>query len=223
MFQADETDSFSGMFHSTTILESAVYITCFFLSFTFLGRHYFGTNEFKQKWRITTPTAMDIACKCVSGGFAIISTLCGIFILWIAPGYNPEVKDRSSFLVDRVMVWAMSYFVYDFFAMYHVYIARKETLNDNANTANMNQENSNLSQSSKSEQSLDAKHESNELRNNSISDDNSSNGDTSILSSVNKNKMNSNCDKDQKSIGEQISWVSSNGTSHENARYDIIY
>ena len=176
-----------------------------------------------QKWKITTPTAMDIACKCVSGVFAIISTLCGTFILWIAPGYNPEVKDKSSFLVDRVMVWAMSYFVYDFFAMYHVYIARKETLNDSVRTANMNQENSNLSQSSKSEQSLDAKHESNELRNNSISDDNSSNGDTSILSSVNKNTMNSNCDKDQKSIGEQIGWVSSNGTSHENARYDVIY
>ena len=154
------------------------------------------------------------------GIFAIISTLCGIFILWIAPDYNPEVKDRSSFLVDRVMVWAMSYFVYDFFAMYHVYIARKETLDDNAKRANINQENSNLSQTSHSQKSLDAKHDSNELRNNSISDHNSSNGDTSILSSVNKNKMNSNCDKDQRSIGEQISWVSSNGTSHKNARYD---
>lgn len=176
-----------------------------------------------QKWKITTPTAMDIACKCVSGGFAIISTLCGIFILWIQPGYNAEVKDRSSFLVDRVMVWAMSYFVYDFFAMYHVYIARKETSNDNSETANMNQENSNLSQTSKSEKSWDVKHDSNELRNNSISDHNSSNGDNSILSSVNKNILNSNCDKDQKSIGEQISWVSSNGTSHKNARYDVIY
>jgi len=211
---ASDADSSSGMFHSTTILESAVYITCFFLTFRFLEGRYFGTDEFMRKWKITPPTAMDIACKCVSGGFAIISTLGGILMLWRSPDYDPEVKDRSSFLVDRVMVWAMSYFVYDFFAMYHVYLARKETTNDNSKAATINQEN--LSQTTKLEKTVDEENFSNELKN-STSNHNSTNGDNSILSSVNKNIQNSDCDNNRKSISDEISGVSSNGTSHNNA------
>lgn len=136
-------------------------------------------------------------------------------MLWRSPNYDPEVKDRSSFLVDRVMVWAMSYFVYDFFAMYHVYLARKETTNDNSKAATINQEN--LSQTTKLEKTVDEENFSNELKN-SISNHNSTNGDNSILSSVNKNIQNSDCDKNRKSISDEISGVSSNGTSHKNAR-----
>ena len=119
------------MFHSTTILESAVYITCFYLSFSVLDRNYFGQPEFMRKWKISPATAMDIACKVISAGFAMSATLCGIFILLISPSYTPSTnQDRSSFLVDRVMVWATSYFIYDFFAMFHVYLARKQEKSD---------------------------------------------------------------------------------------------
>ena len=207
------------MFHSTTILESAVYITCFFLTFTFLDKHYFGKDDFMQKWKITPSAAMDIACKAVSAGFAISSTLCGIFMLWISPDYNPEVKDRSSFLVDRVMVWAMSYFIYDFFAMYHVYLARKDTTqisDNNFDAANVNQEKLNLSHTMRLDKSLDANHGTTELTN-SISTHHT-NGDNSVLSSVNKNILNSNCDKNRRSISEEIGGVSSNGTANKNAR-----
>ena len=68
-FQAEGPETFSGMFHSTTILESGVYITCFYLSFTFLNRRYFGQDEFMRKWKISPATAMDIACKTISAGF----------------------------------------------------------------------------------------------------------------------------------------------------------
>ena len=210
------------MFHSTTILESAVYITCFFLTFTFLDKHYFGKDDFMRKWKITASDAMDIACKAVSAGFAISATLCGIFMLWISPDYDPEVKDRSSFLVDRVMVWAMSYFVYDFFAMYHVYLARKNTtkISDNNCDAanNVNQENLNLSQTTRLEKSLDANHDTNELINSISTHNDNTNGDNSVLSSTNKNILNSNCDKNRRSISEEIGGVSSNGTSNKNAR-----
>ena len=69
---------------------------------------------------------MDIACKTVSGGFAISSTLLGISILWTSAEYTPNKEGKSSFLIDRVMIWAMSYFLYDFFAMYNVYLARHD-------------------------------------------------------------------------------------------------
>merc|ERR1712038_807153 len=78
---AEGPETFSGMFHSTTILESGVYITCFYLSFTFLNRRYFGQDEFMRKWKISPATAMDIACKTISAGFAISATIFGIFML----------------------------------------------------------------------------------------------------------------------------------------------
>ena len=79
-----------------------------------------------QKWQISRATAMDIACKTVSGGFAISSTFFGIIILWTSAQYTPNREDKASFFLDRVMVWAMSYFLYDIFAMYIVYLARND-------------------------------------------------------------------------------------------------
>ena len=87
--------------------------------------------------------------------------------------------------------------------------------NDNSKAATINQEN--ISQTTKLEKTVDKENFSNELTN-SISNHNSTNGDNSILSSVNKNIQNSDCDKNRKSISDEISGVSSNGTSHKNAR-----
>lgn len=113
------------MSHST-IVECFIYITCYYLSFIFLGRRCFGQIQFMQKWQISRATAMDIACKTISGGFAIFSTVFGIIILWTSAQYTPSREDKASFFLDRVMVWAMSYFLYDIFAMYTVYLARND-------------------------------------------------------------------------------------------------
>ena len=204
-FQANGPETFSGMFHSTTILECAVYITCFYLSFTFLNFRFFGQEDFMRKWKISPATAMDIACKTISAGFALSATIFGIFILWVSPEYTPIQKDRSSFFVDRVMVWAMSYFIYDFFAMYHVYLARK----DAKASDNLCQETS-LSQPMRLDK-LDASKEDCEL----ITSTSNPNDNLVSLSK----SVNSNCDKNRKSISsEDISGVSMNGISKTKPR-----
>jgi len=158
-----------------------------------------------RKWKITPATAMDISCKTISAGFALSATIFGIFILWVSPVYTPIVKDRSSFFVDRVMVWATSYFIYDFFAMYHVYLARK----DAKASENLCQETS-MSQPMRLDKT-DAKKDDCELINST------SNPNDNVVS-VNRN-VNSNCDKNRKSISsEDISGVSMNGISTKKPR-----
>ena len=196
------------MFHSTTILECAVYITAFYLSFTFLERHYFGKPKFMQKWKISRATALDIACKTISGGFALMATFCGILILWNAPVYTPIPKERSSFLLDRVMIWASSYFVYDFFAMYHVYLARKEEKTE----LNSTKRETSLSQTMR----LHTTKDNNELINTTLK---SNRNDDDSVPDANSSSSNLICDNNRKSIsGEIIGDVSMNAVSNAKPR-----
>ena len=203
------------MFHSTTILESAVYITSFYLSFSLLDRNYFGQPEFMRKWKISPATAMDVACKVISAGFAMSATLCGIFILLISPSYTPSInQDRSSFLVDRVMVWATSYFIYDFFAMFHVYLARKQEKSD----ANSFCSDPTLSQTLNSNNTdyidVHAKNsctDNNELINSKLITNDDA---TSTLSNI----SNSKCDTQHKSINDDINSVTMKTISNTKPR-----
>jgi len=193
-----------GMFHSTTILESAVYITCFYLSFSLLDRNYFGQPEFMRKWKISPATAMDVACKVISAGFAMSATLCGIFILLISPSYTPSInQDRSSFLVDRVMVWATSYFIYDFFAMFHVYLARKQEKSDSNSFCSDPTLSQTLNSNNTDYIDVHAKNsctDNNELINSKLITNDDA---TSTLSNI----SNSKCDTQHKSINDDINSV----------------
>ena len=164
-----------------------------------------------RKWKISPATAMDIACKVISAGFAMSATLCGIFILLISPSYTPSTnQDRSSFLVDRVMVWATSYFIYDFFAMFHVYLARKQEKSDSNSFCS----DPTLSQTLNSN-NTDAKNsctDQNELNNSKlITNDFDA---TSTLSNI----SNSKCDTQHKSINGDINSVTMKTISNTKPR-----
>ena len=163
-----------------------------------------------RKWNILPATAMDIACKVISAGFAMSATLCGIFILLISPSYTSSTnQDRSSSLVDRVMVWATSYFIYDFFAMFHVYLARKQEKSD----ANSFCSDPTLSQTLNSN-NTDAKNsctDNNELINSKLI----TNDDATSTSS---NISNSKCDTQHKSINDDINSVTMKTISNTKPR-----
>ena len=203
------------MFHSTTILESAVYITCFYLSFSLLDRNYFGQPEFMRKWKISPATAMDVACKVISAGFAMSATLCGIFILLISPSYTPSTnQDRSSFLVDRVMVWATSYFIYDFFAMFHVYLARKQEKSDSNSFCSDPTLSQTLNSNNTDYIDVHAKNsctDNNELINSKLITNDDA---TSTLSNI----SNSKCDTQHKSINDDINSVTMKTISNTKPR-----
>ena len=205
--QANATDTVIVMFHSTSILEFFVYMTCFYLSFVFLERRYFGQIEFMRKWQISRATSMDIACKTISGSFAVSATACGMCILWMSAAYTPITKDRSSLLIDRIMVWAMSYFIYDFFAMYHVYLAKNDPT-----AAIIPYRETNHSQTIKLHK-RDVDKDS--LKRNDLITSTSKTTDNAVPSS---SMMNSNCDKSRKSITEDINGVSMNVISKTNLR-----
>lgn len=204
---ANATDTVIVMFRSTSILECFIYLTCFYLAFVFLGRHYFGQIEFMKKWQISRATAMDIACKTISAGFAFSATVGGMCILWMSAAYTPITKDRSSFFLDRVMIFAMSYFIYDFFAMYHVYLAQldaNETINPYRETK--------LSQTIKLHRTDVDKDSFNEKELiTSIAKPN----DNAVPAS---SMLNSNCDKSPESITGDMNGASTNVITKNNRR-----
>ena len=96
------------------------------------------------------------------------------------------------------MVWATSYFIYDFFAMFHVYLARKQEKSD----ANSFCSDATLSQTLNSNDT-DAKNsctDNNELINSKLI----TNDDATSTSS---NISNSKCDTQHKSINDDINSV----------------
>ena len=195
------------MFHSTSVLEFFLYLTSFYLAFIFLERHYFGQIDFMTKWKISRATAMDIACKTISSGFAILSTASGLFLLLSSASYTPIIKERSSFFIDRVMILAMSYFIYDFFAMYHVYLARND-----ANLTRIVYREGDYSHKIKRHKSDVDKNDASERK--VITSDVKSTENVASSGEI----LMSNCDKNGESITENTNGISTTVISRQNLR-----
>lgn len=106
---------------ASVAFEFSIYFIGFYSAFSALKSVFMNTT-FREKWVITRANALDFACKSVSAMFAIMATLTGIYILTTSD--HNERKTSHEFLVGRVLVVAVSYFLYDVYAMYEVYLAK---------------------------------------------------------------------------------------------------
>ena len=103
---------------SVILVETILSILAFYLAFKTLSSYT--TNAiFMQKWQISKPVALDTANKTISAIFATLSSLTGIYVLMT---YNGVYYLDCA--ITYFMPFAMGYFLYDFFAMAEVYMAR---------------------------------------------------------------------------------------------------
>ena len=112
---------------SVILVETILSILAFYLAFKTLSSYT--TNAiFMQKWQISKPVALDTANKTISAIFATLSSLTGIYVLMT---YNGVYYLDCA--ITYFMPFAMGYFLYDFFAMAEVYMARLDEKYQNTN------------------------------------------------------------------------------------------
>lgn len=103
---------------STLVLLTMAAIVGFYLAFRTLATHT--TNlEFLLKWQIKKHVGLDTANKTISASFGAGSALIGAYVLATYGG-----NYYSDAAITYFMPLAIGYFLYDFFAMIEVYIAR---------------------------------------------------------------------------------------------------
>ena len=106
------------------VLEFALYSLAFYAVFVTFAKKFLDL-AFMTKWKINECVGLDMSCKCVSALFALIATTLGIYIFFNAD-HDPTHTARTGIDVgvDHFLVFAMSYFIYDMYAMYEVYLAK---------------------------------------------------------------------------------------------------
>lgn len=71
--------------------------------------------------KISRGTALDVACKSVSAAFGASAASAGLYLL--LNGGDPEANHP---LLQHVFLVVIAYFLYDLYAMYRVYVGKKE-------------------------------------------------------------------------------------------------
>ena len=104
---------------SIQALEASSYCLMYYAAFRLLTR-VFTDARFKAKFSITFGTGSGVACKSVSALFGIATSMCGVYIF-----NNIFNNEPVGFLVDRIFIFSMSYFLYDVYAMYFVYMSNQ--------------------------------------------------------------------------------------------------
>jgi hypothetical protein len=103
---------------STVVMLTMMAIMGFYLAFRKLATHT--TNvEFLQKWQIKKHVGLDTANKTISALFGGTSALTGAYVL---ATYGGDYYSDAA--ITYFMPIAIGYFLYDFFAMIEVHIAR---------------------------------------------------------------------------------------------------
>jgi len=112
---------------STMILLTVMSIMAFYLLFRTLANHT-TCEEFLQKWQVKKNVGLDTANKTISASFGASSALTGTYILATYGG-----NYYSDAAITYFMPIAIGYFLYDFFAMIEVYIARLDETDTSTN------------------------------------------------------------------------------------------
>lgn len=94
----------------------------------------FANHRFTAQWRISRSVGMDIACKVVSGLFALLASATGTYLMMstqppatnsATDSYAPQSSPRREHpLVRHIFNVVIAYFVYDLVAMYLVFETR---------------------------------------------------------------------------------------------------
>lgn len=108
-------------------LEFSLYTLLFYAAFVALARKFLAA-KFLAYWRINEAKGLDIACKCVSAGFATAAASFGAYIcMAVDHDVDQTAKRRMvDICVDHFLTFAMTYFLYDVYAMYEVYLAKNK-------------------------------------------------------------------------------------------------
>jgi len=111
------------------MMEFSVFTLAFYAAFAALARRFVDVG-FLRKWRIDEAKALDIACKCVSAGFASLAASLGALIT-VFGDHDPKNAHQRTLVddvLDHFLTFAMAYFIYDVYAMYRVYLAKQHLL-----------------------------------------------------------------------------------------------